>query len=105
MAKEIEIPSRTFTDEEMTFIRKYSEDILYCWERMTDSQKKEYKELEKYYSDFANLFSKHYEDLKLYSLMYRNVALYNCLSSWIKVYLLFVFRIVVLFYVSDNLPV
>lgn len=83
MAKEI-IP-RTFTDEEMTFIRKYSEDILYCWERMTDSQKKEYKELEKYYSDFANLFSEHYEDLKLYSLMYRNVPLYNCNNDPISI--------------------
>lgn len=85
MAKEIEIPSRTFTDEEMTFINKYSKDILYCWESMTDFQKQEYKELEKYYSDFANLFSEHYEDLKLYSLMYRNVPLYNCSNDPISI--------------------
>ena len=67
-----------YTEEQWSFIRKYGEDQLYSWERMNDSQKKEYQEIENYYSVFANLLNEHYEDLKLYALMYRNVALYNC---------------------------
>jgi hypothetical protein len=67
-----------YTEEQRSFIRKYGEDQLYSWERMNDSQKKEYQEIENYYSVFANLLNEHYEDLKLYALMYRNVPLYNC---------------------------
>ena len=67
-----------YTDEQKTFIRKYGESLLDSWERMNDSHKREYQEIENYYSIFANLLSEHYEDLKLYALMYRNVALYNC---------------------------
>ncbi len=50
---------------------------MYHWERMTDEQKADYEKLERYCSDFATLFSEHYEDLKLYAIMYRNVPLYN----------------------------
>lgn len=67
-----------YTEEQKTFIRKYGERLLDSWERMNDSQKQEYQKIENYYSIFANLLSEHYEDLKLYALMYRNVALYNC---------------------------
>ena len=67
-----------YTEEQKTFIRKYSESLLDSWDRMNDSQKREYQEIENYYSIFGNLLSEHYEDLKLYALMYRNVVLYNC---------------------------
>ena len=67
-----------YTEEQKAFILKYGESQLDSWERMDDSQKKEYHEIEDYYSIFANLLSEHYEDLKLYALMYRNVPLYNC---------------------------
>lgn len=67
-----------YTEEQKAFIRKYGERLLDSWERMNESQKQEYQKIENYYSIFANLLSEHYEDLKLYALMYRNVALYNC---------------------------
>lgn len=68
---------RIYNEEEKAFIHKYGECNLYSWECMSDSQKQEYQELENYYSIFAKLFSEHYEDLKLYALMYRNIPLYN----------------------------
>lgn len=67
-----------YTEEQKAFIRKYGESSLDSWERMNESQRREYQEIENYYSIFTNLLSEHYEDLKLYALMYRNVALYNC---------------------------
>ena len=67
-----------YTEEQKAFICKYGESSLDSWERMNESQRREYQEIENYYSIFANLLSEHYEDLKLYALMYRNVALYNC---------------------------
>ncbi len=72
---------RTYSEEEKSFIEKYGETALYKWEYMDDSLKKKYKELEAYYEDFATLYSEHYEDLKLYALMYRNVPLYNCAND------------------------
>lgn len=47
------------------------------WENSSDSQKAEYKELELLYLAFCELYTEHYDDLKLYALMYRNVPLYN----------------------------
>lgn len=67
-----------YTEEEKNFIRKYGEIELFHWKSMSNSQKQEYKEIDNYYSIFANLFSEHNEDLKLYALMYRNTCLYNC---------------------------
>ncbi len=58
---------------------------------MDTKAKDEYKELERFYSDFYTLYSDHYEDLKLYALMYRNIPLYKCANDVYSV-LFFAFR-------------
>lgn len=68
---------RHFTEEEKEFMRKYGDRNLYFWETLSDSQKADYFELEQLYSDFFELYRDHYDDLKYYALMYRNVPLYN----------------------------
>ena len=68
---------RHFTEEEKEFIREYGESTFLFWETLPDSQKAEYLELEQLYADFFELYKDHYEDLKLYALMYRDVAMYR----------------------------
>ena len=75
MSKEI-IP-RKYNEEEQKFIHKYGESSFLIWETLSDSQKADYFELEQLYSDFFELYRDHYDDLKYYALMYRNVPLYN----------------------------
>lgn len=83
MSKEI-IP-RKYNVQEQEFIRKYSESSLLIWETLPDSQKAEYWELEQLYADFFELYKDHYEDLKLYTLMYRNVPIYNITNDILSI--------------------
>lgn len=68
---------RSYTDEDIAFIKEYGVPLLGRWENISNEHKAEYKELEAKYESFHDLLSHHYEDLKLYALMYRNVPLYN----------------------------
>ena len=65
------------TEEDILFIKEYGEDNLYIWQDMTETQKKEYLEIEHQYSIFCDLYQNNYEDLKYYSTMYRNVSLHS----------------------------
>ncbi len=69
------------TEEDIAFESKYGEDIVHIWRWLDDAIKEEYEELKKYYQIFATLYTEHYEDLKLYALMYRNVPLYHCAND------------------------
>lgn len=69
---------KEWSEEQKRFISKYGVDLLYSWNLLDDIQKKEYQEIENYYSIFTNLLNEHYEDLKVYAIMYRNVPLYAC---------------------------
>lgn len=68
---------RKYNEKELAFINKYGESTFLFWEPLSESQKADYWELERLYGDFFELYKDHYEDLKLYALMYRNVPLYN----------------------------
>lgn len=69
---------RGWSEEQKTFIAKYDIDSLFSWEKLSNEQKKYYLEIEDYYSVFTDLLNKHYDDLKLYAIMNRNVPLYAC---------------------------
>ena len=73
----VDIIPRKYNEEEQEFIRKYGKSSFLIWETLSDSQKADYFELEQLYSDFFELYRDHYDDLKYYALMYRNVPLYN----------------------------
>lgn len=68
-------------EEEIAFIKKWglhtAKSTLPIWICTDNSRKAEYYELEENYSLFSELLTDHYEDLKLYALMYRNVPFYN----------------------------
>ena len=78
-----EIIPRKLTVEEKEFIRKYGgwdyyDSFLPSWERLTDSQKRDYQEIESLYATFVKIYKDNYADLVYYALMYRNVSLSNC---------------------------
>jgi hypothetical protein len=83
--KRDKIGSVTYNEKEKAFIEKYGEYYLKFWEHTTDKQKNNYKELENYYIIFEDLYNNHFEDLKLYALMFRNVWLGNCYNDAISV--------------------
>ena len=65
------------SNSETKFIKTYGEFNYQVWETLSHSQKEEYRELEQLCSDYYMLYKDHYDDLKLYALMYRNVPLFN----------------------------
>lgn len=67
-----------WSEEQKNFIAKYDIDSLFSWEKLSDVHKKDYQEIENYYSTFTNLLNEHYDDIKLYAIMNRNVPLYAC---------------------------
>ena len=64
-----------YTDEEKAFISQYGEFNFNDWERIGQSLKHEYKELEKHFSVVADLMANFYDDLEAFAAMYRNVIL------------------------------
>ena len=81
--------SVVYTEEDKLFIEKYGEKYgdssWKFWKELTEEEKSNYKELESYYTTYKELFENHYDDLKLYALMYRNVWLHNYYNDAISV--------------------
>ena len=69
----------------MKFIEKYGDSNWKFWKELTENEKSNYKELESYYTTYKELFENHYDDLKLYALMYRNVWLHDYYNDAISV--------------------
>lgn len=80
-----EIGSIIYNEEDKIFIEKYGENYLKSWKHTTNEQKGNYKELENYYMTYEDLYNNHFEDLKLYALMFRNVWLGNYYNDAISV--------------------
>ena len=63
-----------WSEEQKNFIAKYDINSLFSWEGLSDAHKKDYQEIENYYSTFTNLLNEHYDDIKLYAIMNRKVV-------------------------------
>lgn len=82
----VDIVPRKYNETERAFITKYGDSSFLIWETLPDSQKTDYWELERLYTDFFDLYKNHDEDLRLYALMYRNVPLYNITNDLLSMY-------------------
>lgn len=77
--------SIVYTEDNKLFIEKYGDSNWKFWKELTENEKSNYKELESYYTTYKELFENHYDDLKLYALMYRNVWLHDYYNDAISV--------------------
>lgn len=77
--------SIVYTEDNKLFVEKYGDGNWKYWKELTEEEKSNYKELESYYTTYKELFENHYDDLKLYALMYYNVWLHDYYNDAISV--------------------
>lgn len=81
----IRLGSMAYNDKEKEFAKKYGDEFLADWKSFRNKQKEDYKKIENYYTIYEDLYNNHFEDLKLYALMFRNVWLGNYYSDPLSV--------------------
>lgn len=74
-------PIIELNDNELDFVGNYGIKSFLVWKEFDNSEKDDLEFIVKSYKTFWELYDNHYEDLKLYSIMYRDISIHPTMQD------------------------